>query len=141
MEGLSEGLHEQNKICLDYTNTEMLTLVAAWQPTSKAALTHVLRQLSCTTVLHSAVSTLCIAQVQRPFAASKYPQPFITSVPCHNAYFTFVQLWAAFITWGGGCRCWTAVGPLWKMHSCGYKDDPLVHTVYIAIVQYMNTKM
>ena len=80
----------------------MLTRGAAWQPTSKAALTLVLRPQSCTTVLHSAVSTLCIAQVQRPFAASKYPQPFITSVPCHKfAYFTFVQLWAAFITWGG----------------------------------------
>ena len=114
MEGLSEDLHEQNKICLDYTNTEMLTRVAAWQPTSKAALTLVLRPQSCTTVLHSAVSTLCIAQVQRPFAASKYPQPFITSVPCHK--FAVLYICAAMgcvYYMGGGVMvldgCWATL--------------------------------
>ena len=136
MEGLSEDLHEQNKICLDYTNTEMLTLVAAWQPTSKAALTHVLRQLSCTTVLHSAVSTLCIAQVQRPFAASKYPQPFITSVPCHNAYFTFVQLWAAFITWGGGDGAGRLLGHFRKCILVAIKT---IHWYIWYILQLCNT--
>ena len=65
--------------------------------------------------VHPCCFPLCIAPVQSPFSASKHPQPFKTPVPCHKlAYFTFVQLGTSFN--GGGWWCWTAGGPLWKMH-------------------------